>query len=280
MHVQRAARALPLRGAAPRRETADLQPDRRAVRVRFHEGLRAGLARRRGQRTEVCQDQHLGRSRVDHLHRCPCAQHHAGSQRSWRATTAVTLRASAATSSGPSSRQAAGMLYVLVPGSNRSRNHSRCCANDSGSPPRATGPASRPPDRPGTGRCRARTTVDVPRAAPVPGRPRDPTRPQADAARRPPTLTLWGIQRRRTAGCRCCSSRREAGDDLRRQQRVPTHLEEVVVHAHLLDAQDLAPDLRDHLLERIARRHHRARPSRCGRTAARARHADRACRRG
>ena len=47
---------------------------------------------------------------------------------------------------------------------------------------------------------------------------------------------------------------RRARDDLQREDRVATELEEAVVNAHAADAQDAAPDVRELLLHRRARR--------------------------
>jgi len=59
---------------------------------------------------------------------------------SWRAMTSESARPSAPSSSAPRSRNVSGTRYSTLPGSSRSRNHSRCCSKDSGSgSPRATG---------------------------------------------------------------------------------------------------------------------------------------------
>ncbi|GLY50355.1 hypothetical protein Lesp01_40110 [Lentzea sp. NBRC 102530] len=54
---------------------------------------------------------------------------------SCRATNAVSAAFRASTSRGPRSRRIDGVRYSKPPGSNSSRNHNRCCANDIGSPP-------------------------------------------------------------------------------------------------------------------------------------------------
>ena len=51
---------------------------------------------------------------------------------SCRRTISVSAARSASASSGPSSRNAIGMLYDTLPGSSCSMNHRRCCENDNG----------------------------------------------------------------------------------------------------------------------------------------------------
>ena len=61
---------------------------------------------------------------------------------SWRRTISVTARSSTAGSKRPRRRSAEGMLYAALPGSSWSMNHSRCCANDSGSADPSRGSAT------------------------------------------------------------------------------------------------------------------------------------------
>ncbi|GBF17834.1 hypothetical protein Br6_05241 [Rhodococcus sp. Br-6] len=51
---------------------------------------------------------------------------------SWRSTTSATAARRAGTSRAPVNRIATGMLFTVESGSNRFRNHIRCCASDSG----------------------------------------------------------------------------------------------------------------------------------------------------
>lgn len=75
----------------------------------------------------------------------------------WRDTSDCRLRHSTGTSSSPSSTVADGMLYALPGPSSRYRNHSRCCAYDSGhgpAPDRAS--SAGPLEEPAPARRRAR----------------------------------------------------------------------------------------------------------------------------
>ncbi len=51
---------------------------------------------------------------------------------SWRETTSRSAASRASASSSPRSRTASGMWYAALASSSRLRNHSRCCAHDSG----------------------------------------------------------------------------------------------------------------------------------------------------
>ena len=51
---------------------------------------------------------------------------------SWRATIAFIAWLRGRRSKGPRARTATGMLYIGLLGSSWSRNHNRCCANESG----------------------------------------------------------------------------------------------------------------------------------------------------
>ena len=63
---------------------------------------------------------------------CPSATANTVRSASCRATTSLSAAVSAAVSSLPRSRHANGRLYAVPGPWNCSRNHSRCCANDSG----------------------------------------------------------------------------------------------------------------------------------------------------
>src|ERR1700733_2907566 len=129
-------------------------------------------------------------------------------------------------SSGPRSRTAAAVTYWALPGSNWSRNHNRCWANDSG---RGRGWGL-------GGMC----------AAARAGRVRD-----RDDAGQPGD---GGVEVQGARGQVSSQDGTQPGGDLDGQDGVPAELEEVVVDAGLAGTQDLGPDRRDGLLGRGPRR--------------------------
>ena len=125
---------------------------------------------------------------------------------SWRRRSRPAPRASAPRSSAPAGAGRIGMLYGR-PRLQLSRNHSRCCANDSGSVPVAI---HAPRSRPAAPRRRGRR-APARRAPPASGASNSVAQRQLHAERLPHAARPPG-----------------------RQQRVPAQLEEVVAAAHPL----------------------------------------------
>ena len=114
------------------------------------------------------------------------------------------------------------------PGSSRSRNHSRSWAKDSGrSPVRSTGRSA--------GAAAAATAAG------------------SSSSRARPSTVAFSNSRRSGSSTPKASRTRETS--CVGQQRVPPQVEEVVPHAHALDAEQLGPDPGHPLLHRRARRH-------------------------
>ena len=141
---------------------------------------------------------------------------------SWRPTTSASAAPNASASSRPPSRNATAMLYTGEGPCNWSRNHNRCWANDNGTT------AGRSPATNG--------------ASPPP--------PPTDTGRQPGHRGRLEHRAHRKTGIQAGVDR---GDHPHRRQRIPTQIEERVVHPDPLHPQHLGIDAGQDLLGRAGR---------------------------
>src|SRR5919199_4691565 len=177
-----------------------------------------------------------------------------------RRTTSSRLCCSAVTWSVPVNRRAIAMLYTARPGSNWSRNHSCCCANEAGRTYTSSSAA-------------AWFRVDD-SITPLPSStlrgPSHTVRLQRDGSYgRHLTVGAMSLQLAHSRGERGNRGRLEQSAQghlqpqgrahprhhLDGQQGVAAQLEEVVVDAHLLHLEHVRPDPREQLLDGAARGH-------------------------
>ena len=199
--VRRASRSSAARSSGPRARSKGARCLRVAIRAASASAAPPGSPRR-----SYASRRNARRRRRDHLHRLAvhlartsCAAPRGG------ARSRRSARSSAAASSAPAQPQAQpGCCRRAARVASWSRNQSRCCANESGSGRSAARPAS------------------------IGGGARRPRRRACHRARRgPPRVGRSNSAAQRQLDAERAAAAREI--DLRRQQRVPAQLEEVVV---------------------------------------------------